>query len=130
MKSFRGSLARRNEKMPCPSVPHERRGQAERRVVLGLQPQLEHELRPAPDSPLVEVQAQLPRGRRAACERADAVVHPARQLPLQRRDSPECGGRSDSAAVEPFEEELERGRTARLPAEKLTWSARSRSRAI
>src|SRR6185437_15961640 len=61
-----------------PPVPHERGGQAERGIVLRLQPQLEHELRPTAGRPLVEVQAQLPRGGRAARERTEAVVHPAR----------------------------------------------------
>src|SRR3981081_3994563 len=77
------ACAQEREDAVTSTVPSERCGQAERRVVLGLQPQLEHELRPALDRPLVEVKAQLPRSRGAACERTETVVHPARQLSLQ-----------------------------------------------
>ena len=58
----------------------ERGGQPESRVVLGVQPQLEHERRPA----LVQVEAELPRSRGAT---AEAVVEPAGEPPVERRSS-------------------------------------------
>ena len=92
-----------------PAVPHERGRQAERGVVVRLQPQLEHELCPAAGRPLVEVQTQLPRSGRAARERTEAVVHPARQLALQRRVAGVLRQQRLRRA-EPLDEELERRR--------------------
>ena len=53
-------------------------GQPEGRIVLGVQPHLEHQGRPA----LVQVQAELPRSRGAA---AEAVVEPAGEAAVERR---------------------------------------------
>ena len=82
----------------------ERRGQAQGRVVLGVQPELEHEGRPA----LVQVQAELPRRRGAP---AEAVVEPAGQPPVQRRVAG-VARQLRVGGAEPVEEELERGGTA------------------
>ena len=81
IRSRRGSLARRNEKTSSPPLPDERGRQAERRVVLGLQPELEHES-PSPRSSRWRPSLH---GRSDARERAETVVDPARELPLERR---------------------------------------------
>ncbi len=80
------------------------RGQPERRVVLRVQPQLEHQRRPA----LVQVQAELPRGRGAA---AEAVVEPAGEPAVERRIA-RVARQLRIGCAEPVEEELDRGRPA------------------
>ena len=77
-RSRRGSLARRKREDLVALLVQERGGQPESRIVLGVQPQLEHECRPA----LVQVEAELPRRRGAA---AEAVVEPAGEPPVERR---------------------------------------------
>ncbi len=61
------------------ALPQQRHGQAERRVVVGMQPQLERE-RVA--RALLEMQAEPPR---RLLQLGEAVVDPARQPPLERR---------------------------------------------
>ena len=112
------------------AAPEQRRGQAERRIVLRLQPQLEHDrvsvlrLRPRP---LVEVEAEPPRRRGASTE---AGVDPARQPPSQRRVA-RVGREHRLGGGEPVQEQLRGGRAAGPdgPASR-TRSAWRRSRAI
>ena len=61
------------------ALPEERRGQAERRVVGGVQPQLECECVAA--GALVEVEAEQPR---RLLQLAEPAVDPAREAPLER----------------------------------------------
>ena len=112
------------------AVPEQRRGQAERRIVARLQPQLEHEPRlvPGPDGgALVEMEAEPPLGStswsrapRRPTRRACARAHRGRSgaaAPSRARSGPRAGGRSRS-----------RGRPSTAPAARR--SARRRSRAI
>ncbi len=87
-------------------APQQRRGKPERRIVLGLQPELEHE---SVSGPLVQVQAELPAGRRAL---AEAGADPARQPPLERRVAG-VAWEHRVGGGQPFEEQVERRRTSR-----------------
>ena len=74
-------------------------GQPEGRIVLGVQPQLEHQRRPA----LVQVEAELPRRRGAA---AEAVVEPAGEPAVERRVA-RVARQLRVGRAEPVEEELD-----------------------
>ena len=63
------------------ALPQEQCREPERRIVLGLEPQLEHERRrTVRPRPLVEVQAERPR---RSDDVSQAVVHPAREPPVE-----------------------------------------------